>query len=132
MKLISTISILITSFVLTSGHVQGQINVEQIEIGTGIENRTLIGADSTFSSDVNTLYCFTKINGAEKSPVLKHIWYYENEEKASIDLTIRTNSFRTWSSKKIWKSWIGEWRVEVIDENGEILASKKFVIEGAN
>ena len=132
MKLISTISKIFLFAALTFTDVQAQISIEQIEIGTGIENRTLIGSDSTFANNVNTLYCFTKVNGAESSPTLRHVWYYENEEKASVDLTIRTNSFRTWSSKKIWKTWTGEWKVDVVDENGEVLATKKFIIEKVN
>lgn len=129
MKHIFPISAMIASIILTSTFVQGQIRIDQIEIGTGIENRTLIGVDSTFSNDINTLYCFTRVDGAEGSPTLKHIWYHEGEEKANVDLTIRTNSFRTWSSKKIWHTWKGNWRVDVVDENGEILATKKFSIE---
>ena len=105
-----------------------QVTIESIEVGTSVDDRTLTGAGDMFSNDVNTLYCFTKVSGAEHTPVLKHIWYHGDEEKASVNLTIRTPSFRTWSSKKIWHTWTGEWRVDIVDTSGTVLASKSFTI----
>ena len=117
---------LISMFMASSA--LAQITIESIEVGTSVDDRTLVGAGDMFANDVNTLYCFTKISGAENTPVLKHIWYHGDEEKASVDLTIRTPSFRTWSSKKIWHTWTGEWRVDIVDTAGTVLASKSFTI----
>tara|TARA_R110002096_G_scaffold431598_1_gene647061 strand:+ start:167 stop:559 length:393 start_codon:yes stop_codon:yes gene_type:complete len=106
-----------------------QITIESIEIGTEIENRALVGESDSFPSNVTTLFCLTKITGADNSPTIKHIWYYGEEEKASTELEVRTPKFRTWSSKKIWHTWTGKWKVDVVDDAGNVLASKSFTIQ---
>ncbi len=121
--------LLIPVFALINFVAFAQLTVQSIEVGTSIENRELVGADSTFSSDVNTLYCHTTINGAENEPTIKHVWYYNGEEQASINLNVRSENFRTWSSKKIWHTWTGNWKVEVLDANDNVLASKEFTIK---
>ncbi len=128
MKNATTLLFTLALLCITTGIAHAQLSVDSIEIGTSVEDRELIGAGTMFSSDVNTLYCLTKISGAEDSPVIQHVWYHNDEEKARVDLTIRTPSFRTWSSKKIWHTWTGEWRVDVVDSSGTVLASETFTI----
>ncbi len=120
--------LLIIVLLLTTANAFAQIKIESIAIGTDIENQNLVGEASVFPSDVTTLYCLTDISGAENSPTLKHIWYYGDQEKASTKLIVRTPKFRTWSSKKIWHTWTGKWKVEVVNEEGTVLASKSFTI----
>ncbi len=121
-------SLLIILLLLTTSAAFAQIKIESIAIGTDIQNQNLIGEASVFPSDVTTLYCLTDISGAKNSPTIKHIWYYGDQEKASTELVVRTPKFRTWSTKKIWHTWTGKWKVDVVDKKGTVLASKSFTI----
>jgi len=105
-----------------------KLNVEEMEIGTNIEDRQIIGADSSFTSSVETLFCFTKIAGAEDNTQISHVWLHEGEEKARIPLSIQARTWRTWSSKTIPASWTGSWKVVIEDKSGDILAEKDFNI----
>lgn len=105
------------------------LSVETIQIGTAVENRELIGADTTFAPSVEQLYCFTHITGAQDTTEIYHVWYYQDEEKARVSLQVRSNNWRTWSSKSILSSWTGPWRVMIEDADGNVLATENFTIK---
>jgi len=123
----------ILSFLLVSIFIIGDLNaqsltLETIQFGTDVENRELVGTDITFSSDIGTVYCFTHITGAQDSTEIAHVWYYQNEEQARVNLQVRSSDWRTWSSKRILPSWVGDWDVRVEDAEGNVIGSSSFVI----
>lgn len=113
------------SFCLTQAQ---QMQVASFEFGTGVQDRELIGADTVFSNTVGTIYCYTRIRGAEGSQEIVHVWYYEDQPQASITLPVESSNWRTWSSKNIREDWTGSWRVIVEDGKGNILANKSFTV----
>ncbi|PAU92895.1 hypothetical protein CK503_14515 [Aliifodinibius salipaludis] len=109
--------------------VQAQnISVQQFDFATAIEDREPSGIDTVFTADVGTVYCFTQVKGISDTTKVTHEWYYKDEEKAQVDLTVAGDNWRTWSSKTIPESWIGPWRVMVLGPNGNVLETKNFVI----
>lgn len=104
------------------------LRVSQIEIATAINNRQPTGVDTLFSPTVGRLFCFTQIRGASDSTKISQIWYYKDQEKARVELNVKSNDWRTWSSKSILESWTGPWRVMVVDAHGNVLATKSFRI----
>ena len=50
---------------------------------------------------------------------------------AIVELPVGAGSWRTYSSKNIELSWIGSWTVEVLDANGNVLATYSMTIEEA-
>lgn len=115
--------------VVLAGSLQAQqLKVSQVDVATAIEDRNPIGVDTTFTADVGTLFCFTQIEEAPDTGKIFHVWYHKSEEKARIDLEVKNDKWRTWSSKNILKSWSGPWRVIVEDDNGNVLAVKNFTI----
>jgi hypothetical protein len=108
---------------------QPAITVEDISICTAIENKQPAGIDSVFSSDVGQLYCYTQLTSVQDTAVISHVWIHNNEVRASVQLTLKAAKWRTWSSKRIVPEWTGDWRVEVQNEAGELLAKKTFKIQ---
>ena len=41
----------------------------------------------------------------------------------------KSNIYRSWTKKTILPNQIGQWRVDVLDNNGTIIGSKKFEIK---
>lgn len=114
---------------LTVIEVNGQdLSLDTIQFGTDIENRELVGVDSTFASSIGTVFCYTHLTGAEDTTEIAHVWYYQEEEKARVSLGVRSSDWRTWSSKKIQSSWAGEWTVRIEDAEGNVLGSSSFII----
>jgi nitrogen fixation protein FixH len=99
--------------------------VEKIALGTGVESRELVGEATAFDVSVRRVYCWTKISSQNVPATIKHVWYAGDETAADVPLDIKYPTTRTWSSKVIWA---GKWRVEVVSETGEVLASTDFTV----
>jgi len=100
--------------------------VEKIALGTGVESRELVGEATEFDVSVGRIYCWTKIISQNVPATIKHVWYAGEQQVAEVPLNINYPSTRTWSSKAISA---GKWRVEVVGETGEVLASTDFTVK---
>ena len=108
---------------------EAALKVAEMEFCTGVQDREPVNADTTFLNTVETVYCFTKITGATEPTTVKHIWYHNENEMASVDLNVGGDNWRTWSSKRISEDWTGKWRVDVVSASGEVLMTKGFTIQ---
>ena len=93
-----------------------------------VVDREPVDAGVSFSASVGTLYCFTKITGAQEPTKVTHVWYFGATERARVELDITSSSWRTWSSKIIQAHEIGSWRVDVINAAGTVLKELQFEI----
>ncbi len=103
--------------------------VTEISICKAVQDRVPVGADTSFSSDVQRLFCYTKISGAAADSSVTHVWYHGDKEMARQKLSVKADNWRTWSSKRIVDSWTGEWRVDVLSAPGTVLESKVFMVK---
>ena len=83
---------------------------------------------TTFTNDVNKLYCFSEIMGAKTNTHITHVWYYMGAERARIKLRVNDSRWRTSSSKLIQKHEIGNWEVQILDPEETIIKVLKFSI----
>lgn len=125
-----TLSTCFLLFLLLNDVSAQQLTITDIQIATSIENRQPMGTDTLFTSDVGRVFCFTQVEGAADTTKISQIWYYKDQEKARVELDVQSDNWRTWSSKSISKSWIGPWRVMIIDTEGNVLATKSFKVQG--
>jgi hypothetical protein len=109
---------------------QSALVLEEIHICTAVEDRQPIGVGTVFPDDLDKIYCFTKIGGAEDTTYVTHVWYFENNEIARVKLPIKAISWRTWSSKKL-NMLLGNGHVEIVSESGDILGKTEFEIQAA-
>lgn len=119
------------------GHTQdmdtaGSVITVEAELATGIQDREPVGVASTFPADVDTVYLWTRVMGAKDTTFIKCVWTYGDEEMASVELPVRSPSWRTWSSKAIMPQWTGKWDVKVLDADGNVLKGMTFTIEPAS
>jgi hypothetical protein len=109
---------------------QPALVLEEVHIGTGVENREPIGVGTVFPDDLGKIYCFTKIGGAEGMTDVYHVWYFGDNEMARVKLPVKSPSWRTWSSKTLIKGF-GKGHVEIVTESGDILGKAEFEIKAA-
>ncbi|MGH7228418.1 MAG: DUF2914 domain-containing protein [Nitrospiraceae bacterium] len=100
--------------------------VEKIALGTGVESRELVGEATEFDVSVGRVYCWTKVIAQNVPTTIKHVWYDNEENAAEVPLNIQYPSTRTWSNKVIRP---GKWRVDVVSETGDVLASTDFTVK---
>ncbi len=108
---------------------QDSLLVERMVICTQIEDREPVGEATAFADTVQKVFCFTHIKGATQETEIKHRWYWGDSLMAEVSLPVRSISWRTWSSKNLWKGWLGTWRVEVIGPDGAVLREAQFTVE---
>lgn len=80
---------------------------------------------TTRNSAGRRIFFFTEIQGMRGQQV-RHQWLHEQRVVADLSLPIGGERWRTWSSKQLPPGWLGEWRVRVLDRDGEILAEQRF------
>lgn len=104
------------------------LEVPEAVITTAVVDRTPVDAVESYPATAGKLYCFTRITGAAEDTFVTHVWYYQDDEMARVDLPVRSSNWRTWSSKSFLPSWEGDWRVDVLDAQGNVMASLPFTL----
>ncbi len=105
------------------------IEVQTIAVCTSVENKQPVGTDTVFAANVGKLYCYTKVKSSIDTSSIAHVWLFNDKEMTKIDLAVKAKSWRTWSAKTILPEWKGDWRVEVRDLAGNVLASASFKLQ---
>jgi hypothetical protein len=90
------------------------LSVQDMAFCTAVVEREPLSRDSSFSADIGQIFCWTNVlnDGGEGS--VEHVWYYNGEEKARVELPANYARNRVWSSKKILPEWTGKWTVAVM------------------
>ncbi len=104
------------------------LTVEEGVICRDVFYRRPLVIRNSFEASVGTLYCFTKIVGARSPIEITHVWYFGNTERARVSLAVRSFTWRTYSSKVIQSQDIGNWHVDVLGPEGEVLRTLRFKI----
>ena len=94
---------------------------------TSVKDRAPVGEAETFPPAVGELYCFSEVTGG--SGIVAHVWFYGDKEVWKIELPVKAARWRTWSAKRILPTMTGDWRVEVRDGAGAVLATAKFAVK---
>jgi len=93
-----------------------------------VYNRRPLVVGSSFDSSVYRLYCYTNIASTQSPTEITHVWYFGETEKARVKLPVKSSTWRTYSSKQIKSNEIGNWHVEVLGPQGELLQTLRFEI----
>jgi len=105
------------------------VTVSEMVIATGIAEREPVEIGTLFSSDTPRLFCHSRIASPEPTTIT-HVWYRNGQRVAEIALNIgAAASWRTWSSKAITPAMPAPWRVEILAEDGTLLAQTDFSVE---
>ena len=98
-------------------------------VTTAVVNREPSGDGSVFPPSTGAVYYFTEIEGASGPTQITHIWYYQDQKMVEIPLALEGPRWRTWSSKRILENWVGSWKVEAVDQSGNVLSFQTFNVQ---
>lgn len=131
-KLVASLVLAAALGLVPSGPAAAEADSVRVDLvfGTGVdrETRTIVGPAEAFTPDVERVFCLSRIEGLAGDTVVTHAWYHEGRTMARVDLPVRGEHWRTWSSKGIVPGWTGPWEVKVLDADGTVLASASFEI----
>ena len=97
---------------------------------TGVENREPIDQVTFVETDVSRIYFFSDLRGLTGQKV-RHRWSYQGEVVAEVEFSVGGPRWRVWSSKELRPQKVGDWTVEIVLENDEVLASETFTYSAA-
>ena len=120
--------ILIVCMVFAAVAFASTVQVENAAIGEDVVNREVVSQGASFSTSAGKLYCSSKIANIDSHSNVVHAWYYGSEERARVSLNVSPPAWRTYSSKVIQAHEIGVWRVEILDQDGNLLDTVRFQV----
>ena len=100
-------------------------NISQAVFAKSVENRTPIEIVTEADDSLGKIYFFTNIRDLTGDTII-HRWIYKDKVKAEISFNIKGKRWRVWSSKNLWHTGTGQWKVEVINQQNELLLTKIF------
>ena len=100
-------------------------NISNAEFAMEIKDRTPLNINEELDNSFGKIYFFTNIRNLQGQSI-RHRWIYKNKVMAEVEFDINGPRWRVWSSKNLWPTWLGEWSVEVLNANSEVLYKKEF------
>lgn len=100
---------------------QGQVN--RAYFTSGVEGHEPIDNLLSLANDQGSVYFFTDLRQFEGQRIT-HRWLYKNNVLAEVSFNVGGPRWRVWSKKTLLPDWIGEIKVNVVDEHDRILAAE--------
>lgn len=103
---------------------QGAPAVTQMKLGTAVQDREIVGEDSTFSLG-EKVYAWMKVTGASGDSIA--VTWKHADISYSTTVYIGSNSWRTWVYKTM--SAAGDWTVTAATTTGDVLKEVTFTVK---
>lgn len=103
------------------------LRVSELSLSTAIVNREPVDQLDEINAQMEQLWCFVRINNPTEEQQISFNWFFEGElylnhqAKVGVSPRWRTYSYVTPNA--------GQWRIEVRDSTGKLLAEKAFIIK---
>jgi ribosome modulation factor len=109
-----------------SSIVESSIKISQAVLTNEVVNRSPVETfDEFIPKYIRNLSFFTELK-SDKKQTIYHRWRTKTQILATIKLSVEKGRYRTWSSKKLSSAWQGQWYVEVLDSNKNVIYRKSF------
>lgn len=92
---------------------------------SAIENREPTDQLTSLTNDQTRVLFFTELKGMANQRIT-HRWEYKGEVKSEVGFDVGGDRWRVFSSKTLDPSWTGEWKVSVVDANGNTFGANTF------
>lgn len=130
--------ITLSAFVLTSAtaladdhEASSSDHIARAVLTSAIEDREPVDdLGDSFDHDgenYDQVFFFTHVVDHANTSIV-HEWHHDGVLEAEVELSVGSNSWRTYSSKQIHHMATGDWTVRVVDANGEQLAEHQFTV----
>lgn len=100
-------------------------SVARAQVTTAVVDREPQDSVDRVTGDVTSLAYFTELHGL-KGQTVTHVWEHQGNEMARVSFPVGAPRWRVHSTKRLDASWVGAWRVSVVDQSGAELRSDHF------
>ena len=103
--------------------------VTGISVCKNVQDRACVEPSTTFPAATDSVWCLTFIKAAKEGKIT-HRWSHDGKTMLEVPLTIKTaaKTYRIWSQKNL-HGLKGDWKVEVVGEDGKVLKETTFKVE---
>ncbi len=107
--------------------VEKSIRINRIVSCREVKNRKSTGSQTTFSVEKNArLWVWMEVQSKTLPRTLRHVYFMNGRRFCEVPLSIDYSRTRTWSNISLSLADVGKWRVDVINETGEVLSRVQF------
>lgn len=103
-----------------------EMAVSELVLTSGVADREPVDKVTAFKAEDGKAFVFARIKNTDEPTNVNFVWYLDNVERARVAMKVgKSGRWRTWSSSNIG---VGNWRVDVVDQSGNVLAQKTFTV----
>jgi hypothetical protein len=99
--------------------------VERAALTASVVDREPQGRVKQLTNDRDRIFYFTDVRGMQGETLI-HRWELNGEVVIEVSLVIGGDRWRTYSTKQLDPSALGDWTVSAIDASGRVLSSDGF------
>jgi len=105
------------------------LRVIRVAAASDVINKNPAGLSDSFQWSMEKVYIWTMIECEQPPSSIRHTYYFKGQKVNDIVLKIKSPQWRTWSYKTLLdKRWIGQWKVDITSDTGELLQSVFFEV----
>ena len=98
--------------------------VVQMKLGTGVQDKQIVGEDSTFALN-SKVYVWLKITGSAGDSLT--VTWKQGDHSYKGNIFVGGNGWRVWAYKTV--SMAGEWTVAISTQAGDVLKDASFMVK---
>jgi cytoskeletal protein RodZ len=107
-----------------------ELSVAEFGVGTGVENRQLVGRSDRFAEGTRVTF-WNRVIGGRPGDRIEHVWIYQGRAIGRVPLAIGGSHWRTQSRWTLRQGRTGAWAVEARDAAGRVLVREEFTCVAA-
>ncbi len=115
---------------VTSQQTPDQPQIIRAQLSHAIKDREPVDIIDTVklqSSQSKPIFFYLHVRDLQDQEITIH-WYHGDKLDSQLPLKIHADNWRTNASKQLDHERLGAWRVEVVDNSGKILATRRFTV----
>jgi len=129
-SLIGSLAVLALVAVAASPAAGAEGTISRAQFTSAVLDREPVDEITNIDSSTGSVFFFTEFRNFEGTAA-SHRWIYNGEVKFEIAFKIRGSRWRVYSQKTLPAEWLGDWKVEIVTENGTVLAAHNLVHSGS-
>ncbi len=104
------------------------LTVTRMVIAGALRDRRPVNIGTTFPASQDKVFCYIELAGVTRDQKIAYVWTYGGKSETHTNQVKKSERWRTWSYKAL-DGKRGDWKVDVLDESGNVLRSTTFKVE---
>ncbi len=104
------------------------LTVTRMVIAGALRDRQPVNIGTIFPVSQDRVFCYLELAGVTRDQKIAYVWTHGGKTERHTNQAKKSERWRTWSYKAL-DGKRGDWKVDVLDESGNMLKSATFKVE---